>query len=276
MVRSCWIIFQIFRLTEATDRQHVDLRGEDGGLHIVLVGDGSISDQIRPTDWFVPLDTITDTILYPPWNCAIDAKVAYGISTGRILPEHRVFRNGKPQEPLPERWNSMAGQQTTGVPEIILGPMRNDADWIMKLTALADWMALLKDHRRLVIPYPPGGVLADWLPVVPLDRIIAVIAFLLKIIPPYKATVHLAAGLQYRGTTPADVEMWQDLYTHTPNSTVMTTQNMEHCEHPMLYSILRSMFLSTRPRFPLFARRLWLRRWGKFYIHFSVIVSKSF
>ncbi|KAL7887775.1 hypothetical protein AOLI_G00054960 [Acnodon oligacanthus] len=222
---------------------------EDVDLHIVLVGDGSISDQVRPADWLVPLNTITDTILYPPWNCAIDANVAYGISTGCMLPEHGVFRNGEPQGPLPERWNSMAAQQTTGVPEIILGPMRTDADWMMKLTALADWMALLKDRRRLIIPYPPGGVLADWLPAVPLDRIIAVIAFLLKILPPYKATVHLAAGLQHRGATPPDVEMWQDLYACTPDGTVMSTQDMERREYPMLYSILRSMFHSTRARF---------------------------
>ena len=105
------------------------------------------------------------------------------ISTGHILPEHRAFRNGEPRGLLPDDRNSMAAQQRTGAPEIILRPKRTDSNCIMQLIALADWMALFKDHKHLVIPYPPGGALADWLPAVPLDYIIAVIAFLLKFIP---------------------------------------------------------------------------------------------
>ncbi|XP_017542484.1 uncharacterized protein LOC108414189 [Pygocentrus nattereri] len=218
-----------------------ELHGVDRELHIVLVGKGSISDQTHPANRLVPLKNITDTILYPPWNCAIDGNVAYGISAGCILPEHRVFRNGEPQGPLPERWNSMAAQPGAEVPKITLGPMRNNADWMMNLTALAQWKDLFRDHRRLVIPYPPGGVFAKWLPEVALYKIIGVIAFLLWIFKK-KATIHLAAGLEYRGTKPLDERKLQEQYAYTRSGTVMSTENMELYDFSTLYELLRTTF----------------------------------
>ncbi|KAL7873941.1 hypothetical protein SRHO_G00049110 [Serrasalmus rhombeus] len=220
--------------------EDVDQRSEDGELHIVLVGKGSISDQIHPADWFVPLDTITDTILYPPWNCAIDAKVAYGISTGSILPEHRVFKT-RFQGPLPERWNSMAAQQTTGVPEIILGPMRNDADSITKLSDLAEWKVLLKYRNRLIIKYQPGGVFANWLPEVALYKIIGVIAFLLRIFKK-KATIHLAAGLEYNGTTPLNERKLQEQYAYTKSGNVMSTRSRLSIPNLKLSTLYKFLF----------------------------------
>ncbi|XP_036434421.1 uncharacterized protein LOC118813286 [Colossoma macropomum] len=230
------------RLTKSADSQKVDVCSGSGELHIVLVGKGSISDQTRPADCFVPLNTITDTILYPPWNCAIDAKVAYGISTGDILPEHRDFGDWTPQRPLPEVWNSMKDRQGKRVPEIILGPLTTDADFILKLTAFLNSVSLWEDRKRLIIMYSPGGFLARWLPEVTLYQIVGVIAVLLWILRS-KATIHLAAGLQSRGTPPAEMEaMWQELYAYTPNGTVMTTQNMEHGEFNMLYNLLCTAF----------------------------------
>ncbi|XP_072534774.1 uncharacterized protein [Salminus brasiliensis] len=226
------------QLTQNLDESGIELG--DGGLHIVLVGDGSISDQVRPANWLVPLDTISDTVLYPPWNCSIDAKVAYGISTGGIQPEHRAFSQEIEVEHLPDQWNFMRAEQTHPVPEIILGPMTAKADWSTQLMALADSFAVLRRRKRFIIPYPPGG--ADWLPKEPLDEIIAVIAVLLMVLPPYKATIHLAAGLKYRGPASPDMETLMEQYAYTPDGTMMTTQNLQFTEYPMLYSVLRSMF----------------------------------
>ncbi|KAI4871456.1 hypothetical protein NFI96_004187 [Prochilodus magdalenae] len=198
---------------------------KDREVHIVLVGDGSITNQVCSSSSFVPLETITDTILYSPWNCAIDPKVTYGISAGCILPHHRAFRNGEPQGPLPGHWNSMAAQRGTGVPEIILGPLKTDLDGILKVTAIAG--ALLKNPDRVVILYPSDGVFPVLPKAMPLSQIVAIIAFLFMFTPSCKATIHLAAGLEYRGRTPPDVNMWQNLYAYTPNGTVMTLQNTE-------------------------------------------------
>ncbi|KAI4897883.1 hypothetical protein NFI96_009247 [Prochilodus magdalenae] len=194
-------------------------------LHIVLLADGFITNDVHSASWLVPPETITDMILYPPWNCAIDANVAYGISTGCILPKHREFRHREPQRALPDRWSSMVALQSASVPKIKLGPMKTDADEIMQDAAKDQIMELYHNHKRLVIPYPPVGLAADF-PARPLYEFIAVIGLILKT-QSRKATIHLAAGLEYKGHPPPNVQMWQNLYAYTPDGTVMTTKNME-------------------------------------------------
>ncbi|XP_072534773.1 uncharacterized protein [Salminus brasiliensis] len=207
-----------------------------GGLHIVLVGDGSFTDQIHPVIWLVPLDTISDTVLYSPWNCSIDAKVAYGISTGGIQPKHRAFRRRSPEmehQERPPNWNCMRAQYQNHIPEIILGPKRTFSDDVRQLGDIANVKELLKKHNRLVILYE----LNDGLP---LYQIIGVIAFLLRFMPPYKATIHLAAGLEYRGPASPNVQMLREQYAYTPEGTMMTLKNRQF-KYYHFYQKLRSM-----------------------------------
>ncbi|KAG9276815.1 hypothetical protein AMEX_G9166 [Astyanax mexicanus] len=226
----------------------------EGGLHIVLVGEGSFNDQVRPADWLIPGSCITDTILYSPWNCSIDAKVAYGIAWGDLELCHRHFENYQApmqQQPqVPDHWNSIRAHPRQPVPEIILGPMKSTADWLTHSLASDDQKRLYCTYTRFIIPYPPGGALADSLPEMPLYKIIGVIEILLKAIPPHEATIHLAADFKYRGDTQPDVEMLNDQYAYTPAGTVMTTQNVQFNKpkFPMLYGLFRSMFRPAPPQ----------------------------
>ncbi|XP_048042515.1 uncharacterized protein LOC125266088 [Megalobrama amblycephala] len=68
---------------------------EDGAshTHIVFVGHGTLADQFMPAGGLVPLPSITDTILYSPWNCSIDACAASAIAHGLIQVTNRTFYN---------------------------------------------------------------------------------------------------------------------------------------------------------------------------------------
>ncbi|XP_049336880.1 uncharacterized protein LOC125802540 [Astyanax mexicanus] len=219
-----------------------------GELHIVLVGEGSFNNQVCPAELLIPGDSITDTILYSPWNCSIDANVAYGIATGDLQLQHRHFWNNQAMEQqqpqVPDHWNSIRAQHQEFVPEIILGPITANADLI---TALADWINLY-NRNRIIIPYAAGGNLAHWLPSVPLYQIIGAIAVLLKIIPPHKATIHLAADLEYGEAAQPNVERLNAQYVYTPAGTVMTTQNMQFTEFPRLYDVFRTIFNPAPPQ----------------------------
>ncbi|KAI3359376.1 hypothetical protein L3Q82_002884 [Scortum barcoo] len=60
-------------------------------IDIIFVAHGGIEETFIPAGALLPLSTIVDVVLYSPWNCFIDAGIAYGISTGNIQPQHRDF-----------------------------------------------------------------------------------------------------------------------------------------------------------------------------------------
>ncbi|XP_030636213.1 uncharacterized protein LOC115817109 [Chanos chanos] len=97
-----------------------------GLIHIVFVAHGRITGNRVPASRLLPLKSIDDVVLYSPWNCSIDAKVAAGIALGTIDPDSRAFHPiGNTPYPIPTDWNSMRRAGPTMVPEIVVSPTTN-------------------------------------------------------------------------------------------------------------------------------------------------------
>ena len=77
-------------------KKHIDeeeKKDHSNNVHIMFDAHGSIRDSMIPASRLLPLPSITDVILYSPWNCVITADVAYGVATGRMKPQHSILVN---------------------------------------------------------------------------------------------------------------------------------------------------------------------------------------
>ncbi|XP_029944857.1 uncharacterized protein LOC115386603 isoform X3 [Salarias fasciatus] len=100
-------------------------KDHDNTVDIIFVAHGAIKDVMIPACFLLPLPSITDVVLYSPWNCATDANVSYALATGRLRPHHRVFvsktdSSCKTPAPvkLPNHWNSMKAAGEQKIPNI--------------------------------------------------------------------------------------------------------------------------------------------------------------
>ncbi|XP_030264020.1 uncharacterized protein LOC115575815 isoform X1 [Sparus aurata] len=108
----------------------------DKDFDIIFVAHGEIDSFMFSANYLMPLPSIRDVVLYSPWNCAINADVAYGVATGSIQPHHRVFfripQQGcpvpdyvDPPDKLPNDWNSMSEAGGSRIPRILLSPLKD-------------------------------------------------------------------------------------------------------------------------------------------------------
>lgn len=58
-------------------------------VDVAFLAHGSIRDPLVPVSCLLPLPTITDVVLYSPWNCVMHADAAYGVATGKMTPHDR-------------------------------------------------------------------------------------------------------------------------------------------------------------------------------------------
>ncbi|KAM4531553.1 uncharacterized protein PAE49_023719 [Odontesthes bonariensis] len=200
------------KLAEMFDffKKHIDeeeKKNHSDTVDITFVAHGAIGGFMLPACCLLPLPSLTDVVLYSPWNCVTSGgALTYGISTGRMRPEHRAFYcscddacsdgTHRPLK-LPNHWNSLkkAGEQM--IPNITVSPLRPD-DGVWK-----SFLSLTEKHgppgrNRIVIPFilPPDGGGS-----VPFSAVSLALSLVL-LQSRFKATVHLDACVRESSAGP--------------------------------------------------------------------------
>ncbi|KAM4534587.1 uncharacterized protein V3H82_024502 [Fundulus diaphanus] len=134
-------------------------------VDITFVAHGAITDSMMSASCLLPLPTISDVVLYSPWNCYLGANAAYGIATGKLQPVHRVFYcspgrgckspDEKHQpEKLPNKWNSMkkADEADQKIPNIIVSPLRIPKDGVWERFEFLEDKHGKPGRNRIIIP----------------------------------------------------------------------------------------------------------------------------
>ncbi|XP_034566412.1 uncharacterized protein LOC117831716 [Notolabrus celidotus] len=226
-----------------TDREEID---------IIFVAHGSIEEPLMSASSLLPLSTIEDVVLYSPWNCAIDSCSAYGIATGNLEPEQRVFlcTNNKCPTPhdghrptkLPHCWNSMKNAGARMIPNILVSPLRKPEDKAWKGFLFLQGKYGEPGRNRVVIPYMLPRVFGYSM-TFPLYVVTLALSLVLFIFP-FKATFHLAAclGRSSPTTLSEQGESLNQQYSCTIDDTAMTCPEGMFYEHPELYRALRAVF----------------------------------
>ncbi|XP_024859265.1 uncharacterized protein LOC112450133 [Kryptolebias marmoratus] len=209
------------RISEEEKKNH------DDTVDITFVAHGSMADFMIPASCLLPLSSIRDVVLYSPWNCASGgSEITYGIATGRIKPQHRVFyctKKGSCELPdekhrpskLPDHWNSMKKAGDQKVPNITVSPLQpEDGVW--------------KSYESLTKKYGPPGRNRIIIPfTVPSEEVqsisFSVVTLALSLVllqSRFKATVHLDACLTHKsdGQT-LDRKYLEQQYAYAANNT---------------------------------------------------------
>ncbi|GAA6234708.1 uncharacterized protein LOC108890348 [Lates japonicus] len=212
-------------------KKHIDeeeKKNHSDSVDITFLAHGSIRGSMIPASCLLPLSTITDVLLYSPWNCTIYAGAAYGIATGLMKPQHRVFLCGKkdhcqiPNEKhcpikLPNHWNSMRRAGDQMIPNIMISPFKPPKDSYWR-----SFEALTKTHgppgrNRIIIPFIVPGETS-----VPFSVVTLALSLVL-LSSRFKATVHLAACLSDGSVGQKfDRKYLEEQYVCTIDNTVMT------------------------------------------------------
>lgn len=222
-----------------------DLSTPSGGhIDIVFVGHGRIVDQFTPAGGLVPRPYIKDTILYSPWNCAIDANAAFAIAQGFIQVANREFYNNRSTPycqpiPLRDHWNSMR-RSLHDIPEILLAPVTPEEE------AWAFFHQLWQNRGveiegRVIIPYVVPQQQVNAFREIPLYMLVFATSFLLMLANK-TATVHLAASLSRLEDSPARPVEWRTQYAYTSDGTMMTVNMDSRNMDSELFRALRSLF----------------------------------
>ncbi|KAG5836595.1 hypothetical protein ANANG_G00257270 [Anguilla anguilla] len=224
--------------------EEIQRKARNEHIHLVFVAHGNITSNFLPACYLMPFQSIKDVILYSPWNCAIDAKAACGIATGRIKPNQRVFhnynRNHIPSD-LPQSWNSMRSAGSDKIPKILLNAVGSDEEVWRKFSSLKN-SHKLKVEDRIILPYlVPPGVGKNLFPEVPFEVITCVVAFIFMFFTRLKVTIHLAACLS-SGPEDFVFGQWSGQYAWVYDNTWMTTNYMDFDEDVELYDAFRALF----------------------------------
>ncbi|XP_028268161.1 uncharacterized protein LOC114440086 [Parambassis ranga] len=213
-------------------KKHIDeeeKKNHGDHVDITFVAHGAIRDFMIPASCLLPLPTITDVVLYAPWNCVTTSTVTYAIATGKIRPEHRVFYCDKrddcktPDEKhrpinLPNHWNSMkmAGDQM--IPNIIVSPLQAD-DGVWK-----HFKYLTEKHgelgrNKIIIPFILPDEESDSVPF----SVVTLALSLVLLTSRFTATVHFDACLGDRSAGQRfDKDYLQRQYACAIDNTGMT------------------------------------------------------
>lgn len=218
-------------------------------VDIIFVAHGGIEDEKHPAA-FLPWFNIEDVFLYSPWNCAIDASAAYGIATGLIQPQHRVFRctskdecrfpheEHRPRE-LPPDWNSMRKAGFQLIPKIMVQSLQwpEDGAW-EAYKYLADAHGE-PDKSRIVIPFLIPGPYPLTVPFYVVTLALALALFFFG----YEATVHLAACLCDDSEVKFDRRFLERQYSYTIDySAMISSEDMFPVQYPDLYRAFQALF----------------------------------
>ncbi|KAK5607944.1 hypothetical protein CRENBAI_008104 [Crenichthys baileyi] len=222
-------LVNLFNLVKQKVEQEEKKRGRKGGrIDLVFLAHGAIESRMIPASFLQPLTSITDVLLYSPWNCLLSAEAAYSIATGVIQLLHRIFECSDPNlccnpdidhQPfsLPNYWNSMRNSGNNYVPNIMVSPVGAPDD-----KAFEDFIALEKEFgppaaHRYLIPYLHPGFGR-----VPFFTVTLALSVVLHVLE-NEATVHLAACL---GKTSPETMMEENYlngqYAYTVNNTGMS------------------------------------------------------
>ncbi|XP_029944869.1 uncharacterized protein LOC115386610 [Salarias fasciatus] len=200
-------------------------------VDIIFVCHGAIRDVMIPACCLLPLPSITDVVLYAPWNCASDATLSYALAREKLKPHHRVFVSRKDSrkipapDKLPNHWNSMkeAGEQK--IPNIMVSPLRSD-DGVWKR-----YQELQKKHgppgrNRIVIPF----FFPESIGSVPFSVVSLALSLVLDS-SRFTATVHFDNCLvdQSRGQK-FDPEYLRSQYSYTEDNVIMTVSEYTFTE----------------------------------------------
>lgn len=201
-------------------------KDHDACVDIVLLAHGAIKDFLLPASHLLPLSSINDVVLYSPWNCNIHIETAYGIATGLIRPQHRVFTTTKGarvhdgQVKVPNRWNSMKAAGDQLVPNVVLSSLQEE-EWSRFEIVLADKHGR-PPRNRIIIPFipPPGS--GSW-GNIPLFVVTLALALVL-LSSRFHATIHLASCLRDKSTgCRFDKGYLTNQYACTEDDIVMTS-----------------------------------------------------
>ena len=217
-------------------------------IDITVVAHGAITGFMIPARCLLPLPSIKDVLLYSPWNCAINADVAYGIATGMIQPQNRSFfcmQQGCqiPHTPsnLPFYWNSMNAAKGWMIPNIIVSPLKAPED-----NAWNHFVLLRGTHgepaiNRVVIPF----ILPRWMSFVenvPF-MIVTMTMSLVLLFSSYRATVHLSACLGRYGGEVLNQGYLSAQYAYTIDKTYMaSSKEMYLHRNTELYRAFKTVF----------------------------------
>ncbi|XP_044037139.1 uncharacterized protein LOC122868839 [Siniperca chuatsi] len=217
-------------------KKHIDeeeKKNHSNSVHITILAHGAIRDSMIPASCLLPLPTITDVILYSPWNCTIHADAVYGVATGLMKPQHRVFNcNTKdgcqiPDEKhrptkLPDYWNSMKRAGDRMIPNITLSPLTPPEDGFWKRFEFLTKKYGQVERNRIIIPFILPAE-SEPLKSVPFS-VVSLALSLVLLSSRFQATVHLAAclGDQSAGQK-FDKEYLKTQYACTVDNTTMTS-----------------------------------------------------
>ncbi|KAM3623724.1 uncharacterized protein V6R79_014932 [Siganus canaliculatus] len=209
-------------------------------IHITFVAHGAIQKTSILANCLLPLPSIKDVLLYSPWNCLLTADAAYGIATGRIQPEHRIFDplHHTPGH-LPPYWNSMRSSTGQMIPVINVSSITpGDPAWNEFLIFQSNFG---EPSHRVVLPFClPLKVEVPFF-------IVTLALSLVLLFSQTRATVHLAACLG-KASSRTCLNVWQLMaqYAYTEDRTVMTTSEvMLQQRFNNLYRALKTVFDKT-------------------------------
>lgn len=226
-------LFHMMRMRLARERRRS--RSSRGRvIDIIFVAHGSITGQTIGSGMLLPLPSLLDVVLYQPWNCTIDATVAYGIAAGSIEPgschficdpscPDRSNHNHNHQPSLPSStWNHLS-ENYGPIPEIYLSPLNapHDAAW--------NYFKVLRrnhrnpDHDRVVIPFIFPRLRGAR---VPFSVVTLALSLVLKF-SGMRARLHLAACLGRTPGTQLDLNELAGQYCVAPDNTMMVSKQFD-------------------------------------------------
>lgn len=213
-------------------KKHIDeeeKKGHGRSVDITFVAHGAIRDSLIPACYLLPLPSITDLLLYSPWNCVMNVDAVFGVATGLMKPQHRVFKtrdgtqiSDRQLGQLPNSWNSMKKAGAQMVPNIILSPLKSEQDGVWRSFEFLTKKYGGPERNRIVIPFilPTGS---DSFQSVPLFLVMLALSLVLMS-SRFQATVHLAACLGDQSIHHKfDKKYLKTQYACTADNTVMSS-----------------------------------------------------
>ncbi|XP_039464498.1 uncharacterized protein LOC120438121 [Oreochromis aureus] len=211
-------------------KKHIDeeeKKNHSDDVHITFVAHGAIRDFMIPASCYLPLPTITDVLLYSPWNC-ITSGLEYVIATGKLRPQHRVFSyNDKesctiPDDKhrpvnLPDHWNSLKKAGAQMVPNITVSPLGDDDGVWERFESLSAKHGP-PGRNRIVIPFIFPGREYESVPF----SVVTLALSLVLLSSRFKATLHSSGCLRDHSTGPKfDRKYLQEQYACTIDNSWM-------------------------------------------------------
>ncbi|CAJ1075494.1 uncharacterized protein LOC117832678 [Xyrichtys novacula] len=220
-------------------RRHIEVEEKkDHGnmIDITLLAHGAIRDSMIPACCLLPLPTIMDVVLYNPWNCTIDATAAYGIATGIMKPQHRIFICSKKDScsirdaghrpvKLPNHWNSMSKAGEHMIPNITLAPLNVPEDGYFKSFESLTKKYGLPERNRIIIPYiVPAEETKQGKESIPF-YVVSLALSLALVGSRFRATVHLTTCLGDQSVRKFDQEYLKSQYACAVDNSMMTASS---------------------------------------------------